>query len=140
MVEELAVNAVEKKLDMQASILVGNYEINIKGAPVGTLCCFAAVAVLDLVIIKRVIPLPPSYIKVFVKPLISAALMGAAAWASYGLLTNFLSLGNRLATIGAILVAVVVYVVLVLALRVISKDDLALMPKGEKIARILHIQ
>ena len=26
MVEELAVNAVEKKLDMQASILVGNYE------------------------------------------------------------------------------------------------------------------
>lgn len=121
-------------------ILVGNYEINIKGAPVGTLCCFAAVAVLDLVIIKRVIPLPPSYIKVFVKPLISAALMGAAAWASYGLLTNFLSLGNRLATIGAILVAVVVYVVLVLALRVISKDDLALMPKGEKIARILHIQ
>lgn len=26
MVEELAVNSVEKKLDMQASILVGNYE------------------------------------------------------------------------------------------------------------------
>ena len=121
-------------------ILVGNHEINIKGAPIGTLCCFAAVAVLDLVIIKRVIPLPPSYIKVFAKPLLAAALMGGAAWASYGLLTHFLSLGNRLATIGAILVAVAVYVVLVLALRVISKEDLALMPKGEKIARILHIQ
>lgn len=121
-------------------ILVGNYDINIKGAPVGTLCCFAAVAVLDLIIIKRVIPLAPSYTKVFVKPLISAALMGAAAWGSYGLLTNFLNLGNRLATMGAIVIAVVVYVVLVLALRVISKEDLALMPKGEKIAKILHIQ
>ncbi len=121
-------------------ILVGNYDINIKGAPVGTLCCFAAVAVLDLIIIKRVIPQPPCYRKVFVKPLIAAALMGGAAWASYGLLTRFLSLGNSLATIGAILVAVVVYAVLVLALRVISKEDLALMPKGEKIAQILHIQ
>ena len=121
-------------------ILVGNYDINIKGAPVGTLCCFAAVAVLDLIIIKRVIPLPPSYTKVFVKPLISAVLMGAAAWASYGLMANVLGLGNRLATMGAIVIAVVVYVVLVLALRVISKEDLALMPKGEKIAKILRIK
>lgn len=121
-------------------ILVGNYDINIKGAPIGTLCCFAAVAVLDLFIIKRVVPLPPSYTRVFLKPLIAAALMGAAAWGGYGVLTNFLGLGNRLATLGAIVIAVVVYVILVLALRVISKEDLALMPKGEKIAKILHIQ
>ena len=121
-------------------ILVGNYDINIKGAPVGTLCCFAVVAVLDLIIIKRVVPLPPSYTKIFVKPLISAALMGAAAWGSHGVMVNFLGLSSRLATVGAIMIAVVVYVVLVLALRVISKEDLALMPKGEKIARILHIK
>lgn len=121
-------------------ILVGNYEINIKGAPVGTLCCFAAVAVLDLIIIKRVIPLAPSYTRIFVKPLIAAALMGGAAWGSHGLMVNFLGLGSRLATMGAIVIAVIVYVVLVLALRVISKEDLSLMPKGEKIAKILHIQ
>lgn len=120
-------------------VLVGNYDINIKGAPIGTLCCFAAVALLDLFIIKRVIPLPPSYTKVFCKPLLAAVLMGAAAWGSHGLLTNFLGLSNRIATLGAIVIAVVVYVILVLALRVISKEDLALMPKGDKIARILHI-
>ena len=66
--------------------------------------------------------------------------MGGAAWGAYGLLTNFLHLGNTLATIGAICVGGVVYVVLVLALRVISKEDLALMPKGDKIAKILHIR
>lgn len=120
-------------------ILVGNYDINIKGAPVGTLCCFAAVAVMDLIIIKRVISEPPRYTKVFVKPLIAAALMGAAAWGSHGVLAH-LGLSGRLATIGAILIAVVVYVVLVLALRVISAEDLALMPKGDKIAKILHIK
>jgi len=36
-------------------------------------------------------------------------------------------------------VAVVIYGVLVIALRAITKDDLMLMPKGEKIARMLHL-
>ncbi|MFR8333839.1 MAG: hypothetical protein ACLU9S_16950 [Oscillospiraceae bacterium] len=45
-----------------------------------------------------------------------------------------------MATGGAILAAVVVYAILVLALRVISREDLELMPKGEKIAKILHIR
>ena len=39
-----------------------------------------------------------------------------------------------------ILVAVVIYGVLVIALRAITKDDLMLMPKGEKIARWLRIR
>lgn len=121
-------------------MLVSNYEINVQGASIGTLCCFAAIALMDLAVIKRVIPLPPRYIRVFCKPLIAAALMGAAAWGSHGVLTNFLGLGNRLATMGAIVIAAVVYVILVLALRVITKEDLSLMPKGEKIAKMLHIQ
>ena len=59
--------------------------------------------------------------------------MGAAAWASYGLLSGHF--GNTLSVAGAILVGCVVYVILVVALRVVSKDDLSLMPKGEKIAK-----
>ena len=47
--------------------------------------------------------------------------------------------GNAAATLLAILVAVVIYGVLVIALRAITKDDLMLMPKGEKIARMLHL-
>ena len=34
----------------------------------------------------------------------------------------------------------VVYLVLVVAIRAISKDDLALMPKGDKIAKLLRIR
>ena len=120
-------------------ILVGNYEINIKGAPVGTLCCFAAVAILDLIIIKIRVPDAPKYTRVFVKPVIASLVMGAAAWGSHGLMVNYLGLSSRLAVVGAIVIAVVVYAVLVLAMRILSKEDLALMPKGDKIAKILHI-
>ena len=121
-------------------ILVGNPNIRINGAPVGTLTCFIVISALEIFIIRRSIPAPPSFLRAFLKPFVPSALMAAAAWATYGLLTNFLHMGNSLATIGGIGVGVVVYLVLVLALRVLSREDLALMPKGDKIAKILHIK
>ena len=121
-------------------ILVGNPDIRINGAPVGTLCCFIVISALEIFIIRRSIPAPPSFLRAFLKPFVPSAIMAAAAWAAYGLLTNFLHFGNALATIGGIGVGVVVYLVLVLALRVLSREDLELMPKGDKIAKILHIK
>ena len=120
--------------------LVGNPNIRINGAPVGTLCCFIVISALEIFIIRRSIPAPPSFLRAFLKPFVPSAIMAAAAWATYGLLTNFLHFGNALATLGGIGVGVVVYLVLVLALRVLSREDLELMPKGDKIARILHIK
>lgn len=118
--------------------LVGNPAIRINGAPVGTLCCFLVVDILEMLIIRRAIPQPPSFLRALLKPLTAALVMAAAAWASYGLLNRFL--GNALSTVGAIGVGVIIYLILVLALRAISPDDLALMPKGDKIAKILKIQ
>ena len=118
--------------------LVQVESIGIKGAPMGTLVCFILVSVLELIAIKRVTPHPPKYLRVFVKPTLAAAVMGTAAWASYGLLSRFL--GNTLSVAGAIIVGCVVYAILVLVLRIVSKDDLSLMPKGDKIAKWLRIQ
>lgn len=120
--------------------LVGNPNILINGAPVGTLCCFFIIDLLELFIIYRAVPRHPDILRTILKPLAASALMGAAVWAGYGLLTGPLHLGSRLATLCAIAVGVVVYLVLVLCLRVLSKEDLALMPKGDKIAKILKIR
>ena len=126
--------------------------VGIYGAPLGNILCFGLCLLMDLVVISRVIPKRPSYLPIFAKPLAASALMGGAAWAVYGLTARVLSsvpeggtervlsnLGNAVATLLAIGVAVAVYFVLVVALRAISRDDLALMPKGEKIARILRL-
>ena len=133
--------------------------IGIYGAPMGNILCFALCMTLDLVVMSRVLPRRPKYIQVFAKPLAASALMGLGAWAVYGLMSKlfeatgiFMSAdpvthevlglsrtGNAAATLLAILVAVVIYGVLVIALRAITKDDLMLMPKGEKIARMLHL-
>ena len=133
--------------------------MGIYGAPMGNILCFALCMVLDLVVIARVLPRRPSYFQVFAKPAAASALMGLGAWAVYGLMAKGLiaggklcevdratqeivglsRTGNGLAVICAILVAVAVYGILVIALRAITREDLSLMPKGEKIARILHL-
>ena len=118
--------------------LVGNPNINIKGAPIGTLVCYALITVLNLVIINRTLVNRPSYAQLFLKPFLATAGMAVTAKVSY----NFLSgvLGNTLGTLGAIALAVVVYGVLVLALRIITKDDLEMLPKGDKLAKILRVR
>ncbi len=139
-------------------VLVGIESINVVGAAIGTLVCFAVVAIMDLFVIHRIIPAPPRMDRIFVKPLIASALMALAAWACHGLLSKMLGMislfqavdeagvvvglsrmGNAVATLGGIGVGVVVYVVLIVVLRTISKDDLSLMPKGDKLARILRV-
>ena len=119
-------------------VLVGNPDIRINGAPVGTLCCFVIIALLEIFFIRRTVPAPPSFLRAVAKPFIAAAVMAAGAWASHGLLVRF-GLGNSLATLGAIAIAVVIYAVLILVLKAISREDLALMPKGDKIAKILRV-
>lgn len=139
--------------------IVNNYNlvgaIGIAGAPVGNILCFGLALVLDLVVITRVIPNRPRLLPIFAKPAIASAVMGGAAWAVYGLLSRILSseqvdqagqtvravsrMGNAAGIFLAIAVAGVVYLVLVIALRAISRDDLALMPKGDKLARLLRL-
>jgi len=122
-------------------------KVGIFGVPMGNVLCFGLCLALDLVIISRVIPQRPRYLPIFLKPLAASALMGGAAWAVYGLLSRlFLDdsgvisrTGNAAATMAAILVAMVIYFVLIVALRAISRDDLALMPKGDKLARLLRL-
>ena len=118
--------------------LVQQPAFGIKGAPVGTLVCFALVAVMELAAIKKVTPVPPRYSRVFLKPAIASAIMGAAAWGCFQLLSRHF---GTLVSVGAAIVAgVVVYAVLVVVLKVVSRDDLSLMPKGDKIARLLRIK
>ena len=73
--------------------------------------------------------------------------MGAGAFAVYGLLDKLLLPhlgGGRLGVILClgitIIVAVVVYAALVLALKVVTREDVLILPKGEKIAKLLRLK
>lgn len=125
-------------------VLVARPGINIYGAPVGTLAGYVFMCALDYVFICRALPRRPRLAKILGRPLLASALMGAAAWAIYGLAGRFIGVGSwlrmALCMLLAIAVAVVVYLVSVVALRSVTAEDMKMIPGGEKIAALLHIR
>lgn len=128
-------------------LLVSRPGLNILGACIGTISCYAVICVLNCVFIARSLETRPNYFRAFLRPLISGAVMGAAAWAVYGLAAKLLHVsadGSRILMLAAmcvsIAVAVVVYVIMVIVSRSVTMEDMKLIPKGEKIAKLLHIR
>ena len=80
-------------------LLVRRPELNILGACIGTIACYAVICLLNCIFIRRTLSEPPRYLGVFLRPLASGAVMGAAAWAVYGIASRVLHAdgGSRLA-------------------------------------------
>ena len=125
-------------------VLVGTAAINIQGAPVGSICCFAIICIVDYIFLCRALGSRLRLGRMLGAPLLSSLAMGAAAWAVYGLARIPLrGMSERLAMAGAMIVAiaaaVVVYVVMIGLTRAVTMEDMALIPHGEKLGRILHL-
>lgn len=118
-------------------ILVGNPAIGIQGAPIGTLTCFVLATAVDFFLIHRLIPSPPRFGRLFFGPVLATAVMAVVAWAVYHLAA--LLLGNTVAILLAIVGAVAVYAGMVIGLQMLSRDELKMLPKGEKIADLLRL-
>jgi len=122
-------------------ILTGNIHIGIVGTPIGSLLCYAAITVLNLITMKKVIPNAPAVLKNLLRPLASALIMGVftygAWWAIGALLGPDVS---RVIACGVpILVGVAVYALCAIKFKAITREDCLLLPKGEKIAKLLRL-
>ena len=117
-------------------ILVGIPEINIQGANVGSIVCYGFVTVMAMFFLCRETKIIPDFISIFVKPLIASVICALAAYYSEQLFDIFLR--QRIATILAVITAVIVYVIALLLLRAVKREDIISMPKGNKILKILE--
>ena len=69
------------------------------------------------------------------QPIVAALVMGAAAYFSYGLIHSKID-SNTVATAGAILIGVVLYLAGALWMRMFSQEDLAFIPGGSILAKL----
>lgn len=115
--------------------LVANPEWKINAAPLGTNLCYGVITILNLIVISRALGKGVNILGAIAKPLVSAAACCAAAYGVYALLSNFF--GNTLSLLGALVVAVIVYLVLVLAMKTLRRMDVQMFPKAAKIEKIL---
>lgn len=78
-----------------------------------------------------------NFFSVFFKPLIAAAACGATAWSAHYLLSVRLGVSATLSTLISICLGAGIYALILVLIKGIAKDDLEMIPKGEKIAKVL---
>ena len=112
----------------------GLYE---NGAAIGSVLCHIVSFSIVYQVLKRTIQLDFSVSQLIVKPLIVTILMSAISYGVYR--TVFLlGIGSMIATVIGILVAVMVYFIFVIVFKILSKEDIYMLPNGEKIYRFLQ--
>jgi len=106
--------------------------INVNGAVISTIFCYAVASGLNLLALIRSTGFKPDMVAAFIKPLIASLVMGAFCWASYKgsyMLTHIVSIS----TVISIMVGVVVYFVFMLFIKGITREDIYMLPAGRRL-------
>ena len=120
-------------------VLTGNRAIGIVGTPIGTLTSYVVICILNVFSIRSLVADPPRMLVNLIRPLLASCIMGMAVWLSWWCL-SMSGLTSRVLLAGIpIAVGGIIYVLAAIVLKVITKEDCMLLPKGEKIAKILKL-
>ena len=116
-------------------VLVGIPQINIQAAPWSTLCCYLLITVLSLISLRHSVG-ELGAVSVFLKPGFAGVLCAVFARLSQNLLSTVTA--SRLSVLLSVAVGAAVYLAVLILLRAFQKEDILMLPKGEKIAKILE--
>lgn len=122
-------------------VLTGDPRIGLIAVPVLTALGNFATAVLNLICLAKVVPQKNAIAGNLLRPLLPALLMGAFAFVCWQLIVQVMGSDcSYVIQVGApMLVAVAVYFVSAVWMKSITKEDCMLLPKGEKIAKLLKL-
>ena len=125
-------------------VLVARREINIYGAPIGTLTSYIAMCAMNLLFMRLSLDRTPRLVRILSKSAFCCTVMGFSAWAIYSLAPRVIHVPGRLGMIIcmflAMIAAVAIYLVCVIATSAVTREDMELIPKGDKIASFLHMK
>lgn len=116
-------------------VLVGIPQINIQAAPYSTLVCYLIVTLLSLFALQSSVG-ELGLFAIFTKPLLASLLCAAGARATQNLLMEYTA--SRFAVLISVAVGAILYLLGLLFLKAIKKEDIMMIPKGEKVAKILE--
>lgn len=108
-------------------LLIGTPGIHIHGGPIASIVCYSVAMIADLVCVIHYGRIRFNLMGWIVKPAIATAAMGVVVWG----LRSLLPLG-RLYTIVEIVLGVAVYAVVALAIKAVTREDLAAFRRGKK--------
>lgn len=107
------------------------------GAAISTTICHLVAFTIDMYVMSKYIKLDLKISSYIVKPIIATIMMAICAIYINKLLLCIIS--EKLCTILSLLIAAILYVILVFCLKIFSKDNIFMIPYGQKIYKMLRI-
>ena len=118
-------------------ILIRNPQIGIYGAAISSVAAALTAMIINLIVLRKKIKLDTDKVSLIIKPIIATLVMGAVAFLTHYYVNMFIR-KDTIATIIAILLAVIVYIFAILSLKVFDRDDYHMLPFGDKIYKFLQ--
>ena len=118
-------------------ILVSNPNINIIGAPISSIVCQIIAFTICYKAINRALKMHIPKIRYIVKPLIAGIIMGVAVY--------FINMGlnmvisPNISTILSILAGAIIYVAMIFVLKILTKEEIMMIPFGSKLLEKLNM-
>ena len=117
-------------------ILVPIPSIGVNGAAWASVACHMVAFTIAITSLRKNIKLDLGAMKFVIKPAIATAIMGIC---SYFVYTNILGIiSGKLAILVALVVAVIIYALALIVLKIFKKEELLMLSAGDKIARVLE--
>ena len=130
----VACGAVVKVVTTMA--LVSIKEIGVMGSPISAILSCFTISAMNFYFIRKKIGYTPNFAKLIIKPLISAIACACGAIGSFKLFYMILGTADVSLMI-SIFTAMIVYVLMILVIRGITREEVEMLPKGKKLARVL---
>ena len=125
--------------------MLGVFHMGIYGVLYANILFALLVCIFNAVSIARYVGYRQEITRTFLIPIVSSAVMGAAAYGVYRLCASCFGsglAGNALSTAVSVLAAVLIYFVLLIKLKGITAEEMRRMPMGTRLlraARVLHL-
>lgn len=113
------------------------------GAAFATVICQIIAFSISFTVLSKNVKLDLTFSKLVLKPILATLIMAITSYGVYLIMTQesfFLQgiIPGKLATIIALIFAVIVYIISVLVLKILSKEDILMIPYGSKIYHFLE--
>lgn len=117
-------------------ILVPNPAFGACGAAWASVVCHIIAFTIASTALRKNIKLNLPISKILIKPLIAVTIMGICSYFTYSVLIGIIA--KKLATIIAMVFAVIIYGLAIVTLKVFSKEEILQLPSGNRIYGLLR--
>ncbi len=127
-------------------VLVSNPKYNINGAAVGTVLSYVIIVIINLTSLLKISKVKINFLSVFFKPFVCALGSAVVTYMAYSGIEHLFPEsdysshlnGSTISCLIALAISMLVYLISLILIKGLSKDDIKMLPKGEKIAKTLE--